>query len=266
MRLSITFALLMTLISVQSALAAKKASKTLNPQKIEQPQDLKSQALDAAQAPSSKKASASEIQIPLSSSLLMLKDPRPEVTTRSFKYLFGLKLEPMTNSGIVTNDLNENFDFGRTSGVLFPTISLGLSRDINFMTPSMTNGQIYIQGGFLSQEAPANLKNSFLISDARLNSTVLNVGGDLAFLPSILYPVTLTAGAKYGVLNYTQSSSSTFAQFSKSSQFYALQLGANYHLEKNWQLLAAYNFRQLLTNTQINNAPHRLEVGAQVQW
>lgn len=258
---------LLTFLIASSSFAApiKKSAKTLTT-KEEQPQDYKAQALEAAQAPSTKKASASDVQIPLSSSLLTLKDPRPEVTTRSFKYLFGLKLEPLQNSGTVTNELNESFEMGRTQATLFPTMALGFSRPLNFANSQLTEGQVYVQGGFLSQEAPANLKSNYYVADARLNSTQLNLGGELHFLPTIFYPVTLSVGGKYGVLNYTQSSSTSFAQFSKSSQFIGLQLGAHYHIENNWHLVAGYNYRQLLTNTQINNAPHRLEVGAQVQW
>lgn len=252
--------LITTLLCSSVALAQKAEVKKAS---------FKELALAEANAPYDTKAkpatTATDAQ--LANGMLTLKDPRPDLETRSWKYFAGLTVQSFQADGKVTSDLQQTFDLSKNGQTAMPGLELGV------LSPEMATGDVNWRlgvkgkGAYSSQKSNVTLTSGYEIDDARLNTTLLSVGPVVSASWNRFNWLSLNLGAQYGDLNYTQTSSSEFGQFSKHAGYQAFSYGLGFQITRTWSVSTDWNQRTLKSNTQdLALQKNNFELGTTITW
>lgn len=224
---------------------------------------LREKALFESQNLGPQKNRASEVQV--DSGVLVLKDPRPEVITRSWKYFVAFSAQQFQPEGMVSNELN-SFDLNQNGPTLMPGIEFGfLSKDFNTRSV-LWNWGLQFKGSFSSQTSQALYPAGTSISDARLNTTLLSVGPTFAIRWERFHWLTLLFTPEFGTLTYTQTSSSDYGKFSKNSGYRALTSGLDFRVAQKWSVFTKYSQRELSEENQLALQKDNFELGTKVTW
>lgn len=224
---------------------------------------LKEMALAEAKFEGLEKNTATDAQV---TGMLNLKDPRPEVITRSWKYFAGFTVQSFNSEGTASKAGSGTFDLNNNDATIMPGVELGV------MSPSLqTKGALWKLGlrgkaGFASQEPEVNLASGYEVTDARLNTTLLSAGPVVALAWERLPWLSLTFSPQYGNLSYTQTSSNDFATFSKSSAYESMNYGVDIMLNQRWSVFTEWSQRNLKDNSEIALQKDNFELGTKVTW
>lgn len=247
------------------SLSHAQNSSTLSTTSASEPSSMRDMALAAAKVDNKAQASATDAQV--AGGYLTLKDPRPEIVGRSWKYFASLSFQTFQAEGFASNDSAETFDLGKNDSTVMPSIKLGA------MTVPLATGPVNWQFGargqasFSSQETSGLLGSGYQVDDARLNSTLLSVGPVIALSWQRLAWLSFTFSPQYGTLNYTQSSSNDLAKFSKQAGYEALHYGLDFQIGTKWSVFTEYSNRALRDgNEQVAIQANNFELGTKVQW
>lgn len=226
---------------------------------------LREQATNEMKVESQNQKTASDAQV--SSGMLSLKDPRPEVVTRSWKYFAGFTAENFQPRGKVSTESVGDFNLGNNSSTFMPGLVAG------FLTSDIKTGPIAWKLGlrgnaaFSSQGTSLTFQNGYRVDDARLNSTLLAVGPMATLQWEKLQWLSLTFVPQYGTVNYTQTSSNEFARFSKQTGYSALNFGLDFQFAKQWSIFTEYSQRNMRDEHQeIALEKDNFELGTKVTW
>jgi hypothetical protein len=240
-------------------------SSTLSTNSAAAPTSMREMAMAAAQVTGKEQKVSTDAQV--AGSYLTLKDPRPEIVGRSWKYFAGLSFQNFQAEGSASNDSAETFDLGKNDSTVMPSIKLGA------MTTPWATGPMNWQFGargqasFASQETSGVLKSGYQVDDARLNSILLSVGPVFALSWQRLAWLSFTFSPQWGTLNYTQSSSNDLAKFSKQAGYEALHYGLDFQIGTKWSVFTEYSNRTLRDgNEQVGIQANNFELGTKVQW
>jgi|GEM_PF-1664285 hypothetical protein len=198
--------------------------------------------------------------------MLSLKDPRPEIITRSWQYLFGLTLQSFQPQGTVQTSLAGEFDLSNNDSTVLPAIEFGA------MSPLMATGPaLWRVGGkaklaYSSQKIDVTLPSGYEVDDARLNTSMLSVGPAFSVQHERLNWLALTGTYQFGDLNYTQTSSTELANFSKHGGFESVGLGLQFQLTKGWAVSTEWSDRKLRSDETIALQKNNFELGTSVTW
>jgi hypothetical protein len=198
--------------------------------------------------------------------MLSLKDPRPEVITRSWKYSFGFTLQNFQPEGSVKSDLVGTFDLGNAAQTILPAIELGA------LSPLLTTGPLKWRLGGKGKFAYSSQKNDVILpsgyapDDTRLNTSMASVGPAFTVQGDRLSWLALTGNYLFGDLNYTQTSSSDMATFSKHAGFTSLGLGLQFQLTKSWALSTEWSERKIRSDETIALQRNNFELGTNITW
>lgn len=225
---------------------------------------LREVALQESKAIGIKQASATDAQV---SGMLSLKDPRPEILTRRFKYMVGFYAQNFQAQGEVDTDLEQSFNLAKNSSTFMPGIEIGLLSAEMMTGPVFWSLGLKGRGSYSSQATGAQLSSGFQVDDARLNTTMLSLGplvkagwGRLPWLSFALMP-------QWGTVNFTQTSANDFAQFSKHSRYEALNYGLHLQVNPTWTLFAEWSERHLVDHSEkLALQKNNFELGAQLAW
>jgi hypothetical protein len=247
------------------SLSHAQSSSTLSTTAATAPSSMRDMAMAEAQVTGKQQATATDAQV--ASGYLTLKDPRPEIVGRSWKYFASLSLQSFQAEGSASNDSAETFDLGKNDSTVMPTIKLGA------MTTPWATGSLNWQFGargqasFASQETSGILESGYQVNDARLNSTLLSVGPMLALSWQRLAWLSVTFSPQWGTINYTQSSSNDLAKFSKQAGYESLNYGLDFQIGSKWSVFTEYSNRSLRDgNQQVAIQANNFELGTKVQW
>lgn len=249
-----------------SSLSHAQSSSKLSTISAAEPASMRDMAMAAAQVTEKKEQKmASDAQV--AGGYLTLKDPRPEIVGRAWKYFASLSVQNFQAEGSASNDSAETFDLGKNDSTVMPSIKLGA------MTTPWATGPLNWQFGargqasFASQETSGLLESGYQVDDARLNSTLLSVGPMLALSWQRLAWLSFTVSPQWGNLNYTQSSSNDLAKFSKQASYEALHYGLDFQIGSKWSVFTEYSNRSLRDgNEQVAIQANNFELGTKVQW
>ena len=226
---------------------------------------MREQAMAEAQVTGKQQATATDAQV--AGGYLTLKDPRPEIVGRSWKYFASLSLQTFQTEGSISNDSAETFNLGRNDSTVMPSLKLGA------LTVPWTTGALIWQFGargqayFASQQTDGILESGYQVNDTRLNTTLLSVGPEIALSWEGLPRLALTFSPQWGNLNYTQSSANDLAKFSKSAGYEALHYGLDYQIGSKWSVFTEYSTRALReSNEQVAIQANNFELGTTVKW
>jgi hypothetical protein len=226
---------------------------------------MRDMAMAEAQVTGKHQASATDAQV--AGGYLTLKDPRPEIVGRAWKYFASLSFQTFQAEGIASNDSLQSFDLGKNDSTVMPTIKLGAQ------TTPWATGPLNLQFGargqasFASQETSGLLASGYQVNDARLNSTLLSVGPTFALSWQRLAWLSFTFSPQWGTINYTQSSSNDLAKFSKAAGYAALHYGLDFQIGSKWSVFTEYSNRSLRDdNEQMSIQANNFELGTKVQW
>ncbi|WP_415062740.1 hypothetical protein [Bdellovibrio sp.] len=255
-----TLLVVLTLFSVMSSAQAKKNSSTLS---LKPELSLREKALAESKVEGLAKTSATDAQVP---GMLTLKDPRPEIITRSWRYFAGLTAQSFQPEGIAKKEGSGAFDLGKNDQTFMPGLELGV-----LSTPIKTKSVLWKLGlrgkaGFSSQGTSLTLDSGYQINDARLNTTLFSGGPLLTLQWEGLQSVSLTLSPQMGSVTYTQTSSNEFATFSKQSGFESMSYGLDFALGQRWSLFTEWSQRTLKDNTEIALQKDNFELGTKVTW
>jgi hypothetical protein len=247
--------------SVFAAPAKKKSNKeNFNPPVQEV--SLREQALNENKNSGLNQKKASEVQ--MESGVLTLKDPRPEVQTRSWNYFVGFTAQQFQPEGKGTNDFS-SFDLGENGSTLMPGIEFGaLSKDFG-SEDVLWNAGVRLKGSFSSQAATAVLPSGYVIDDARLNTTLLSVGPTVSVRWVRYNWLSFVFTPEFGTMNYTQTSSTDYGKFSKQSGYKSLAYALDFRVSEKWSVFTEYAQRELNDN-QLALQKDNFELGTKVTW
>lgn len=258
--LTLTFILSITVIAAASP-SKKKSSKNSNQPVAEV--SLRDKALTESQNLGQQKKQASEVQ--MESGVLTLKDPRPEVITRSWNYFVGVSAQQFQPEGRVTNDLNNNFDLGQQGQTLMPGVEFGVISQDYYANNILLNFGAQLKGAFSSQAVEVTYPSGAVIDDARLNTSLLSVGPTVAARWERYDWLSLVFTPEFGTLRYTQTSSSSYGQFSKSAAYRALTAGFDFKVGEKVSVFTKYSQRDLDDN-QLALQKDNFELGTKLTW
>lgn len=226
---------------------------------------MRDMAMAEAQVTGKQQKTATDAQV--AGGYLTLKDPRPEIVDRSWKYFASLSVQNFQAEGSASNDSMETFDLGKNDSTVMPTLKIGA-----ISTPWATgplNWQLGARGqaSFASQETSGLLGSGYQVDDARLNTTMLSVGPVMALSWERLSWLSFTFSPQWGSINYTQSSSNDLAKFSKAAGYEALHYGLDFQIGSKWSVFTEYSNKQLRGgNEQVAIQANNFELGTKVQW
>ncbi len=222
-------------------------------------------ALAESQIQGTKQDSATDAQV--AAGFLSLKDPRPEVVTRSWKYTAGFSLQNFQTMGKATNDAKESFNLDRNDSTVMPGLVAGV------IGPDWKTGPVAwklgaaTNLGFATQEVSAIVGTGFIVRDARLNTMLWNVGPSVAMSWEKLSWLSLVVAPQYGGINYTQASSNNLASFSKYAAFQAVSLGLDFSVGTKWSLFTEWSQRDLLgSDDTIAIQNENFALGTKATW
>lgn len=199
--------------------------------------------------------------------MLKLKDPRPEIITRSWQYFAGLTAQNFQAQGTVTTDSSGIFDLAKNGETFMPGLTAGV------MGPEWNLKSVLISLGgrgdaqFSSQSVSVTLPSGYKVDDARLNTTLLSIGPVLALRHDSLRWLSLTFSPQYGTLNYTQTSSNDYAHFSKTAGYLAMNYALDFRLTRQWSVFTEWSQRDIRDSHQeIAIQKDNFELGTKVTW
>lgn len=199
--------------------------------------------------------------------MLKLKDPRPEIITRSWQYFAGLTAQNFKAEGKVLTDSSGVFDLSKNGETFMPGLTAGV------MGPEWDVKSVLISLGlrgdaqFASQSAAAILPSGFEVDDARLNTTLLSLGPVFSLRHDALRWLSLTFSPQYGTLNYTQTSSNDYAHFSKTAGYMAMNYALDFRVTQKWSFFTEWSQRELrASNQEIALQKDNFELGTKVTW
>jgi hypothetical protein len=226
-------------------------------------QTIREQALAETKIVATAQTSATDAQ---TTGMLVLKDPRPEILTRSWQYFAGLTAQNFQAEGKATNTTT-TFDLSENGSTFMPGLTLGV------MGPEWNLKSVLISVGvrgdasFASQSVTAVLPSGYEAADARLNTTLMSAGPALSLRWDGLRWLGLTFTPQFGNLNYTQTSSNDFAHFSKHASYAALNYGLDFRLTRKWSVFTEWSQRSLRDSQQeIALQKDNFEFGTKVSW
>ncbi|WP_374035089.1 hypothetical protein ACES2I_04580 [Bdellovibrio bacteriovorus] len=226
-------------------------------------QSLRDMAVAEAKYDGLAKQSATDAQV---SGMLTLKDPRPEIITRSWKYFAGFSVQSFQPEGIATKDGSGSFDMSENGTTVMPGLELGV------MSPALQTKALLwklglrAKGGFASQSANVKLDSGYEIDDARLNTIMFSAGPVVSLGWERLPWLSLNVSPQFGNISYTQSSSNDFATFSKSGAYESMNYGVDVMLGKKWSVFTEWSQRTLKDNNEIALQKDNFELGTKVTW
>lgn len=224
---------------------------------------LKERALAEAKVEGLSKKSASDAQV---SGMLKLKDPRPEVVTRSWDYFMAFSGQKFQAQGVAQKDGIGTFDLSKNSPALMPGFEVGvLSHSLQTQMLSWKLG-LRAKAAVSSQETQLNLESGYKINDARLNATLLSMGPHIHLQWERLEWISFTFSPQFGSLNYTQTSSNDFAAFSKRANFQSMGYGLDFNFGNKWSIFTEWNRRSLKENQEIALQNDSFELGTRITW
>ncbi len=248
------FSLFSTMAFAQSS--SSKSSSTLS---------LREQAMAESRVDGQSQKSATDVQV--ASGMLRLKDPRPEVITRTWQYFAGLTAQNFTPRGSVSTESAGSFELDKNGSTFMPGLAAG------FLSPEMKtkalSWRLGLRGNasFASQSATVVFPTGYSVSDARLNTTLLAVGPTISLQWDRLQWLAFTFTPQYGTVNYTQTSSNDFAHFSKQTGYMGLNFGLDFQFAKQWSIFTEYSQRSLRdSNQEIALQRDNFELGTKVTW
>lgn len=210
-------------------------------------------------------ATATDAQV--ANGMLTLKDPRPEAAARSWQYFAGLTLQSFQAEGQVTSGMNQNFDLNQSDKTVMPGLEVGVmspvmaTRDVNWRLGAK------VKGSYASQGVKTVLQSGYEITDTRLNSALLSAGPTVSANWNRLSWLSLNLGYQIGDLNYTQTSSNEYGQFSKHAGFQAVSYGLGFRVTENWSISTEWSQRSLKSNSeQLALQKDNFELGTRITW
>jgi hypothetical protein len=257
---------LISILATSSAFSApKKAAKKVEAPAIEL--SLKEAAEKEVRTPGApivKKSRSSEVQI--EATLLKLKDPKPEVVGRNFKYTSTFKINrwaPKGNTSIASSVVYDLSDSGST---WLPSLSLGFdspNKEVSFGNLSLgADAEL----GYSTQKVDTTLATGFRIRENRLNSTLLSAGPSLSAKFNNLEKMSFKISPRLGSTNYTQAGVTSAASFSKRADFAALAVAAAYAVDSNMQLALESQFNRNLGQSTVKIQNNTISLGANIIW
>ena len=199
--------------------------------------------------------------------MLKLKDPRPEIITRSWQYFAGLTAQNFQAQGVVTTDSAAVFDLSKSGETFMPGLTVGV------MGPEWNLKSVLISlggradGQFSSQSVSAVLPSGYTVDDARLNTTLLSIGPVLGLRHDNLRWLSLTFSPQFGTLNYTQTSSNDYAHFSKTASYLAMNYALDFRLTQKWSIFTEWSQREIRDSHQeLALQKDNFELGTKVTW
>jgi len=246
------------------ALSAMAAAPNLSATTTElSPTQLKKLALAETQVEGKAQASATNAR---TEGMLSLKDPRPEIITRSWKYLFGFTLQNFQPEGTVATDLAGTFDLSNNDQTILPAIEFGAMSPLLATGPAQWRLGAKTKFAYTSQEIELTLPSGYQVDDARLNTSMFSVGPAFSVQAERLSWMALTGSWQFGNLNYTQTSSTDLATFSKHASFESIALGLQFQLTKGWAVSTEWSDRQVRSDETIALQRNNFELGTSITW
>lgn len=224
---------------------------------------LKEQALLETRQQGVPQAQATDAQV---SGMLQLKDPRPEIITRTWLYFAGFSAQNFQAEGRAQKEGSGSFDLGNNPSTLMPGAEFGaLSPLMNWQSFAFRFGA-RAKAQFASQGTSAVLSSGYVIDDARLNTTVLSAGPQFSMQWQGLPLLFLNVSPQFGSVNYTQTSASDFAKFSRNAGFTATSIGLDFALNSKWLLGVEWTQRNLNNSNEIALQQDNIELGTKILW
>jgi opacity protein-like surface antigen len=200
------------------------------------------------------------------SGILKLKDPRPEIITRDWKYFMGFKMQSLHPKGNVNNNVVGNFDLENNNATAHPSFEIGFSKPLP-NDDFFANWGILMQTGFSTAPIKLTFPSGYSApQDTHLNTLTSAIGAKLEVALPRFSSLYFNSSARVGRISYTQTSINDLAQFSEAASFYALGLGTSYNFYDNWQLTADYSNRKISQKSDLKIQSDNTELGLRVTW
>lgn len=188
-----------------------------------------------------------------------LEDPRPQVITRKWKYLFEINLIDAIPSGQVRTDAGITYDMNSRGRFLIPELQFGIGNTLSTAGWWTTS----LGAGFFSQSQSITLPSGFHLEDAGLSMMIVRanvVGGYI-----LNQNWDLCAGLERGQYLINQVSSNDLAQFNRKAQYWGALLGADFKLDSGGRVIGRYVVRNETSDTQLLPQGN-LEIGMKYLW
>ncbi len=227
--------------------------------------ELKLKAISEVESPRVLKKSANDVSIHSDGqSILTLSDPTPKMRTRSYDWLLGVKVQSFQPSGQLQSDSTTTLSLENIPSFYLPTLEMGLRFQSSH--PQWHWGPL-VHAGFSSQASLVSFKDQTQDPEARLTTLLSDGGLMLDFEPQPdSWGVFSSAGV--GVINYSQSGSSSFSKITEDATFQFFSAGLHFHMNTKWQVLISHMNRNLINPeaSKVFMPSDSTELGTRFLW
>lgn len=229
--------------------------------------ELRLKALKEAEAPRVQQEKASEATVEVDTEnapgVLTLEDPTPNLKTRTYDWIFGLKVQSYQPSGQLSSP-ETTYYLSEQSPYFLPSLEFG----IRFAGPETETAQwkwgLTGHGGYSSQESRVTFYSSN--EDAGKLTTLLTDVGLIVEQNFLGRDWGWHVGAGAGSVTYSHSGSSSFSQLSETATYRFAAAGVHWNLP-SWQVLLTYNNRNLIQEDELISIPtDSVELGTRFIW
>lgn len=196
---------------------------------------------------------------------LHLEDPRPQIISRHWQYLFQINLIDAAPNGQIRTDAGIRYDLSERKRLAIPELEFGVTKTLTdrkfFGNPLWWSTSV--GAGYMARNEEITLPSGFHIADAGMAIIVSRISFTTGISLNSNWDGVL--GVERGQYQINQVSSNDLAQFSRKLQYWGVSTGADYKLPSNAKVLARYVYRNELTETQAL-PDGNLEIGIKFLW
>jgi hypothetical protein len=248
------FSLLALALLTQISLAAPRATET---------QNIRELAVSESKNTGKATKSATDAQVP---GMLKLKDPRPEVINRPWNYFSFFSGQLFRASGTASRAESGSFDLNQNKTILMSAIGVGIKSKYHSLKQGVWSAGLLGRISFSSQSSPIQLASGFKVEDARLNSSIVELGPQLTYKQNDSSQLAYFFSPLFGTLNYTQTSANELATFSKNASLYSMSWGVDYSLNDEISIFTDWTQHFLNGKNDIAIQKNNFELGTRITW
>jgi hypothetical protein len=259
------FIFILNSIFFQDSFAAVSKVKKINKPAIDLPPlDTRTRAQEEINTiPTTQKQKSTDAEF---NGVLKLKDPRPQIIIRDWKYFFAFKFQSLQPMGVVHNRVVGPFDLSNNAKTFHPSLEIGFSKPIA-NEDFFVNWGLLGQAGFSSQQIKLNFPSGYAApQDTHLNTLTSSLGAKLEWAFPKFSSLYFNTSTRLGRIAYTQTSLNDMAQFSNAANYFSMGLGTCYDIKDNWQMTLDYSQRKLVQKSDLKIQSENAELGLRVIW
>lgn len=206
--------------------------------------------------------------------ILKLENPYTDPRERKIQVGLGLSFQSFKPGGQITVEGSRTFALKDNPEQIIPHFDFDLmsvrSRQTDTSSSNIFSFGAHSAAGYFGQTRRVSIPGGRESTDATFSSLFIELGPRLGYTHRTLGSWSFAFTPYVGLLQHTQNSSSSYARFSKSVNFWGYSLGPEFALVSNVSLFAhlkTYNaFQTNEDSDKIEVQPSSISIGFKTLW